>query len=449
MSSSREKVEKPSDSRRIRALAIELLTQYDQSDSSLKDILRRSRIAQQIGQQSMGVVESLCLGVVRFLNTIDFLIARCLTGVPLNRLTKRQRNALRLGVFEVIWKHKDCSEIAEGYLSKYADAKEALACIGQAHLEEYMEGLTISERLSIEYSHPSFLVEVLLKHLGESATIDLMKANNEPPTNYVRPNLLLDAASEGTRELIDEGVSLREDSDLTGLYRLNDSVVNVIKSDAYRSGYVLLQDKSSVFAVQALSPQSGAIVWDACAAPGMKTQLIWEQMNEQGRLVATDLSASRLRVSVRRSQKLGYEKVAFLRADATRPVISAAEKILIDAPCTSTGILSNNPSFKWRLNKKTLFDLMAIQNKILDAILSAYSERPGTEIVYSTCSLLPHEGESQIDSALTRHSVELVDLPPVGEKGYRGFRCSPWVCRFFPHLHDTNGFFVAKLRITG
>jgi 16S rRNA (cytosine967-C5)-methyltransferase len=414
----------------------------------MKDLLRRFRKIQQLGQHNTAIVEALCLGVVRFLNTIDFLIARCFSGMPLNQLPSRERNALRLAVLEVVWKDRDHEEILRSYLSPYAPAQKALGCIDKTRLGELTHELPLCERLSVEYAHPSFLVEVLLDQLGEASAISLMKANNKPPVTYVRNNRLLDSGQEGIQTLCEDGISLQEDHDMPGVYRLLDAVDRVIKSKAYRSGHVLLQDKSSVFAVHALSPQAGRTIWDACAAPGMKTQLVWEEMNAEGRLVATDISFSRLKGTVQRLGKLGCQMVEFMRADATMPVVSKAEKILIDAPCTSTGILSSNPSFKWRLNKKTLFDLMTIQNKILDAILTVYADRAGTEIVYSTCSLLPHEGESQVDSALTRHSIELVDLPEIGEKGYSGFRCSPSVRRFFPHLHGTNGFFVAKMRIS-
>ncbi|TFF92305.1 hypothetical protein EU545_01425 [Candidatus Thorarchaeota archaeon] len=437
-----------SDLRRIRALTIELLTQYDQSGSSMRELLRTFRRGRHIGQQKTGMVDALCLGVVRFLNTIDFLIARCLRRVPLNRMAMRERCALRLAVFEVCWRHRGHRQVSREYLADYPAAKDALECIEKSSLEEFIIDLPVVERLSVEYAHPSFLVEVLTNQLGVPSAIQLMEANNKPPVNYVRSNHLLDSTQAGIHELIGEGVSLKEDGSFEGVYRLADPVNRVIQSEAYRSGHVLLQDKSSVFAVYALSPQPGDTTWDACAAPGMKTQLIWDQMKEVGRLIASDVNATRLRVSQRRAQRLGYSGVAFLRADATRPVVSKAERILVDAPCTSTGILASNPSFKWRLNKKTLFDLMAVQNKILDGILAAYANRPGTEIVYSTCSLLPHEGESQIDSALKSHPIELVELPDIGERGYSGFRCTASVRRFFPHLHDCNGFFVAKMRIS-
>ena len=90
---------------------------------------------------------------------------------------------------------------------------------------------------------------------------------------------------------------------------------------------------------------------------------------------------------------------------------------------------------------------MTIQNKILDGILTAYANQPGTEIVFSTCSILPHEGESQIDSAMKNHQIELLEPYPFGDRGYPKFKCSKYVRRLFPSKHNTSGFFIARMRI--
>jgi 16S rRNA (cytosine967-C5)-methyltransferase len=214
------------------------------------------------------------------------------------------------------------------------------------------------------------------------------------------------------------------------------------------NGQVLVQDKGSVAVAYALDPRPGMKVWDACAAPGMKTQLLWELMEREGVLHATDINSVRLESAKKRAARLGYDEALFSEADAVEAPIEGADLILIDAPCTSTGMLRSHPSYKWRLNKKTMFSLMSIQNKILDGVLAAYADKPGTEIVYATCSLLPHEGESQIDSAMTRHSFDLLQIPLEGSEGYSGFECSDKVLRLFPHRHNSNGFFIAKLRIT-
>ena len=231
------------------------------------------------------------------------------------------------------------------------------------------------------------------------------------------------------------------------VYRVIDDIDSIFSSQPFKDGRLIVQDKASVLTVNVLDPQPGQMIWDACAAPGMKTQLIAEKMQGIGHITASDIYEDRVKAAIGLSKKFRATRTEWICSDASKPSVHDADKILIDAPCTSTGVLQAYPSFKWRLNKETLFALMTVQNKILDAILSDYAEKPGTEVVFSTCSILPHEGESQIDSVLKRHNVELLQPSDCGSRGYPGFDCSAMVTRLFPHKHESSGFFIARLRI--
>jgi 16S rRNA (cytosine967-C5)-methyltransferase len=192
------------------------------------------------------------------------------------------------------------------------------------------------------------------------------------------------------------------------------------------------------FTVQALNLKPGDTVWDSCAAPGQKTQLIAEQIAPSGRVVASERYADRLRIAKERTNLLESVNVEWLHADASKSPVRNVRKILIDAPCSSTGTLNSHPYYKWRLNKQTLLGIMSVQNKILDGIIRRFSD---------TCSVLPHEGESQIDSVLNRYKIELLNPGIPGSDGYPGFECSKSVRRLFPHKHATSGFFIARFRI--
>jgi 16S rRNA (cytosine967-C5)-methyltransferase len=274
-----------------------------------------------------------------------------------------------------------------------------------------------------------------------------MECNNAAHDYYVRANALKNGAEDVISRLVDYGAELEQDPDVNWLYRVDRGIESIVGSKEFKDGRVLIQDKASVLTVMTLNPRPGETVWDACASPGMKTQLICELMKGRGRIAATDIYSNRARVGRERTGLLGCENVEWLQADASRSPVVGADKILVDAPCTSTGVLRSHPSFKWRLNKARLLNLMSVQNKILDGVLTTYDGKPGTEIVYATCSILPHEGESQIDSAMMKHKFELIPGPTLGSPGYPNFKCSERVCRLFPHRHGTSGFFIAHLRI--
>lgn len=429
-------------------LTLRLLSEYNSAAVTMRELLRQIEVHLKDEMSIRGYVESRSLGVIRYLNTIDYLAIRALGRKNLSDLSNREQSLLRLAAFEGRWIKTPMSTELSSLLQE-SGLEEAARRSVNFDIERNTENLPPSNALGVRLSHPTFLVETFLEHLGIDEAIELMNRNNGARDYFLRVNTLVSDEDSVLSLLKAKSIELAPEPEVPGIFRVTQGVTELFDSDEFRNGRILVQDKGSVAVAIALDVKPGMRVWDACAAPGMKTHLLWELMSSKGQLTATDINADRLETAKSRCSSLGCEGVSFVKADAATAPISDAEKILIDAPCTSTGILRSHPSFKWRLNKATLMSIMAIQNKILDGILTAYSTRPGTEIVFATCSLLPHEGESQIDSAMTRHSFELLEIPVKGSPGYSGFECSDKVIRLFPHRQNSNGFFIAKMRITG
>ena len=428
----------------IRNRALQALIQFEQSDTSLKTVLREMQTTT-TDVSEIHTSSSLSLSVIRYRNTIDYLLTRFLKNQKLSNLNIRDRNILRLVLYETKWLDLDL----ETTLSLYPKIKNshlrAVTLALNSDLDELVQNSPLVNKLSIKYSHPTFLVKTLLDNMPLEDTIQALKENNSSRNYYLRLNRL---KNEDTSILDSiEGVRISEDSTLPGLFTVDEGIEHLVTSQLFYDGLILLQDKSSVFVVEAVDPHPGQTIWDSCAAPGMKTQLIAEKLRTNGKIIASDVYRDRVRAAKDRSQQLNANQIEWILADSTRPVVTSANKVLIDAPCTSSGILQSYPSFKWRLNKDTLFSLMTIQNKLLEGIISSYQNRSDTEIIFSTCSMLPHEGESQIDNVLSKYNVELLDPVVPGTHGYPGFNCSDQVTRLFPHKHKTGGFFIARLRL--
>ncbi len=424
----------------VRSEAVQALIRFEESSTSMKTLVREMQTT------SVDAVhlQSLALSVIRYRNTIDYLLTRAFGKKGFQNLDIESKNILRLLLYETKWLNADLDEAP----SSFPSSKQFLSRLRKVislDLDVAFQNMPEVNRLSLRYSHPTFLVKTLLDNLPVNETVELLKSNNSKRSYYLRPNMLHKDTASIISSLSD--VQLL-DSELANVSEVVQGIDHVVSSQHFQEGRILIQDLASVVTVKSLDPQPGEKVWDSCAAPGMKTQIIAELMQGQGEIIATDMYEARVRVAQERAQVLNASQIQWLQADATKPVVLDADRILIDAPCTSTGILQAYPSFKWRLNKETLFSLMTIQNKILDGILTAYSDRPGTEIVFSTCSILPHEGESQIDSAMKRHNIELLEPYPYGDRGYPKFKCAKYVRRLFPHKHNTSGFFIAKMRIT-
>ena len=428
----------------VRESAISILESHESSQIPIRTLIRETLDKQLMSLHDRVFLNKLTLGVTRYRNTIDYILRRVQTSETEEQLVTKHLHSHRLALLEARWLHTPIKELTEEYFSENLRLIGLLKRAINLDLARAIAKQPITNRLSIQYSHPTFLVETLMKNLPKEEALALMTSNNEPHVYYVRKNSLL--SSDDIPSCINGlDVQYKQDRDLAWLYQVTDGIDKVISSEEFKTGHILIQDKASVMAVLALNPEPGDRIWDACAAPGQKTQLIWELMQQNGRLVAMDFNEERVASARNRCKGLGCEDVEWISGDASRIELEGINKILIDAPCSSTGMMRSHPSFKWRLNKETLMSTMTIQNKILEAILT---RNPGVEVVYATCSILPHEGESQIESVCSKHEIEFQDLSIAGSYGYKSFEVSKHVRRFFPHVHDTNGFFISKIVAT-
>jgi len=438
----------PKNVRGARANALRALEEYHRKPRPIMSILREAETPSEYSDETRIHTNSLAAGVIKHLNTIDFLIARGLGARKPSQLDGRERSRLRLAVFECRWFGTTLETLSDEYLKQNPRMESVVKKAIEIDVERATQRLSTASKLSVRYSHPSFMVETLLDNLPEDDVLELLKANNGGRHYYIRANKFKEGHEIMPSIASELGAIIEPDVDIQGLYSVTRNIDKIVGSKPFQDGSILIHDKASVLTVHALDLKPGDAVWDSCAAPGQKTQLIAEQVVPGGRVVASERYADRLRIAEERTNLLESVNVEWLHADASKSPVRNVRKILIDAPCSSTGTLNSHPYYKWRLNKQTLLGIMSVQNKILDGIIERFSDRPGTEIVYATCSVLPHEGESQIDSVLNRHKIELLvpDIP--GSDGYPGFECSESVRRLFPHKHATSGFFIARFRIT-
>ncbi|NHK30900.1 MAG: RsmB/NOP family class I SAM-dependent RNA methyltransferase [Asgard group archaeon] len=422
-----------------------ILAKYEKSQDTIRNIIRQHLNEKDFSNIIAATIQSLSIGVIRYLNTINFILKQIIKQKSIKGISSSDMIRLRLALFEGKWQ-----EIPYQNLISIIKTEEHLKILVEAlifDLKTRVRSINFYSRNSLLHSHPTFLIETLSEKLGRRETIELLEKNNSPAISYLRINQLIQNPNEILSILKENGVILKKDIDIPFLFEIKEGLTTIVNSDYFTKGEIFIQDKASVIAVKTLNPEPGDIVLDACAAPGMKTHLIWELMKSKGRLIASDINYNRLKSTQQRFQSFGIKNIEWINNDSSKTSILNANKILIDAPCTSTGIIQSHPSYKWRLNKKWLFSIMTIQNKILEGIITRYSEKPGTEIVYATCSVLPHEGENQIDSILERYNIELLEGPKQGSLGYANYECTQKVRRFFPHIHGTNGFFISHIRI--
>lgn len=261
--------------------------------------------------------------------------------------------------------------------------------------------------LGVRESHPDILVERWTRRYGSEPTRLLCRWNNTRPRVAVQPNSLrigMDAFRERLREA---GVDAEPHPFAPETFLVLNRGIRVEDVPGYGDGLFGIRDPSTETAVALLDPQPGETVLDACAAPGGKACRIAERMDNRGQLVAADVHRDRLTLLQSNLDRMRVSCATVARCDLTDPKALATlpirrfDRILLDVPCTNTGVLGRRPDARWRFGEQRLRDMTAAQRALLDAARNLL--RPGGRLVYSTCSLEPEEGEWMIRDWLSAH----------------------------------------------
>lgn len=295
-------------------------------------------------------------------------------------------------------------------------------------------------RLSV----PKWLYEKMLPLLGEQETWKLFESFRERFW-WLRINTFRGSEERVIRELENEGVELEVHRELPYMIRVLRSPRPIRLLKAVKEFRVIPQDLASAVAVEHLDVRPGEVILDMCAAPGVKTSLISMLSEGEARVIAVDISRRRLIASKYLLKKLGVPEtsVNLVLADSTHLNVRSVDKVLLDAPCSNSGAIGKDPGIGVTLTQGKVEFYSSIQLKLLSKALQT-----SDLVVYSVCSILPEEGEEIITKALSSFEDFQVSphrLAKLCSNGYPGYPISGTVCRMFPHIHSSDGFFIARL----
>lgn len=431
------------------ALAIEALSWMAYEGISERSALFRA--AEQLRIQDPGDLRNafkLIIETTRFQNKLDFLISQAIAETMFEQAPHGITSLLRIIAYE-----KFVAGARERRLIQLANLGRRILGWKTLHRYEGAIGriasratpptldLSDHDRISLETCHPRWLVEKLTRTFGRADAIAILRRNLKPMPTYARLNTVK-VTSTNEEEKIVKLLHAERVQQVPDVLRLSGS--SAALRDLAESGKIVIQDLASITATLVAAPEPGDTVLDVCAAPGNKTTHLAALMLNRGTIYSIDISGKRLSHWTREIDRTGTTIAAGVRADARRiPLNLRADVVLLDAPCSNTGVLARTPSIKWRIAPTLILDLARRQR----AILREASEhvKPEGTLVYCTCSILPEENELVIDDFLSRNpSFELIRQTPfLGTHGLRGFdKCQ----RFYTHLHDCNGYFIAKMR---
>ena len=295
--------------------------------------------------------------------------------------------------------------------------------------------------MSLRYSHPQALVERFLARLGTEKTKAMLELNNRPAPVSLRVNLLRAAPQEAAAALEQEGVRVRPACMASFLEAENTGALTELR--AFREGLVTVQDPAASLPAYAAAPQPGMHVLDCCAAPGGKSFLLAQLMDDRGEILSCDLHENKLPRIEEGARRLGIGCISTRAADAAAPAAElrgAFDIVLADVPCSGFGVIRKKPEIRYKTPEQTA-SLPPLQLSILEG--AADCVKPGGVLVYSTCTLLPEENEGVIAGFLSRHSEfgrEPVPLPEPFGRAEEGER-TVW-----PFEYETDGFYLCRLR---
>ena len=434
-------------------LAIETLSWIELK--RLGERLAFAKAARQLGIEDskvIGLAHKMVSETLRRKNLIDFLLNSALAPQSLNDFRLGPRAFLRLYVYETKMVNGDSEKavsiarMGRSILGwrELQGIEETLGEILSIQLDSVLKGVGDEEKVGLLTYHPTWFVKYCFKLLGRNEALRFLEKATEIPPTYVRINTLKASEEKLLKRVEGDGVILEKVQQLKYAYRVVKSRKPLIRTRSFRDGLFFLQDKASCLAAEIANPQVGATVLDVCAAPGAKTTHLAQLMENEGAIYSVDYSRRRMEVWKRETKRMGVKTAAPIVADARKPlpINLSADLVILDPPCTSTGTFSRMPSAKWRLTKRSMLGMAKFQWEMLDRCAEHVKE--GGFLVYSTCSITVEENEMLIEKFLKWHpEFKLVETSPrIGLPGLRGqTKCQ----RLYPHIHDSNGFFVAKL----
>ena len=389
----------------------------------------------------------LVYGMLRRRSWIDAILADRVSGGP-SRLDADVADLLRVGAYQLL---------AMGSVPAYAAIAQTVELVKRRHgigasklanavlrridRERDALGITrptdITDALSLEYSHPRWIVARWLARFGEADTRALLAANNGEAPLVARPYHVVREQLEAMLEAA--GVETTDAPLVADSVVLAGGVTSLTELGAFKQGLFHLQDPASTLVTRYACVASGSTVADLCAAPGGKAR---ELARGAGIVLAGDASRVRLLRVRENVKRLDASNIFPFVGDATAPALRDMDAVLVDVPCTGTGTFRRHPDARWRLKASDLAVLPATQRAILRAAATAV--RPGGLLVYSTCSLELEENDEQVARFLAEHSDWTLEPPPEGV--VPASVLDGGCLRVLPQLHATDGAFAARFR---
>ncbi len=449
------------DPKNARLTALAVLNRMDREDLTL-DAMMVTVFNQlpTMTARDRALTQTIVYGVLRWQHRLDAYIAH-FSKTPLKRIDPIVRNLLRMGMYLLLYLDRiPASAVvhttveltkphAPPWVVRFVNGLLRETTRHQGQLPSLIPQKNTIDNLAIDKSMPVWLLKRWMKRFGKKDTAALCDAINLIPDITLRINSLKTQRGQAAEALLTEAGKVTPTRYSPVGIMLSGIKRTIAQMAPFESGLFQVQDEAAQLVSMILNPQPGDTILDACAGLGGKTCHIAQLMQNTGIVTALDKSAAKLNLLKQELKRLGITCVTTTQADwyqdTLPPTLPQFDRILLDAPCSGIGVIRRNPDIKWRAEKSNLGRYSRQQRLFLERL--APLVRSGGILVYAVCSFEPEENESVVNGFLKNHSeFAKEDIGQIDSNGVAALGCRDGFLRTFPHRHNMDGFFAARLK---
>ena len=436
-----------------RNVALEVINRANKTGSYANLLLPKIFEKNHLSPKDKALATQLAYGTLRNQGTLDWIIKQCAS--PNKAIKPRVMDLLRLGAYQIYYLDRvpvsaavnETVELSKKHFPKqvgdFVNAVLRKVSANKKKIKFDSLKANFAEYLSVKYSHPIWLSNMLLGRFGKQKAEAICKADNKTPALNVRVNTLRISIEAFEKLLVKKGYEF-ERSKLASdclIIESNGPIDNIF---GYKEGLFSVQDQSSALVSHIVDPKSGHRVIDVAAAPGGKTVHMAALMKNKGAIIASDSSAARLALLDPLRKRLKIKIIIPLAVDARRLTMyvkRTVDKVLVDAPCSGLGTLARRPDERWRKSEEQIHSLSRLQLEILDSVSPLVKK--GGDLIYSVCTLTKEETDNVCEDFLSYHpEFELVDIKDFLPKGTKAN--SKYGIQILPYQFNSDGMFIAK-----
>jgi len=436
---------------RTRRIALKIINKATSRNRRLSDVTAEvfRNEAINLDDKDRRFITMLVQGTVRLSRKLDWKIKQVFIG-DYNDLRENLKIILRLGVYQLDYMDSvpdyaavtttvNLAKIIHKNLGGLANAvlRTIIKECNKIIIDENTPLSTISEYLS----HPEWLINKWIKDYSFDSAKSMAEWNNKHPNIWFRVNNLEYSPTKFKNYLKKNEIEFEQFKYIPDFITTSKNQ-ELIKCDIFNDGKITIQDPSAGLIVKLVNPQKDESIVDLCAAPGGKTSYMADRLDNTGHIHAFDIDQNRINRLVETLDRLKIINTDVKLLNITTDKIEMTNKMLIDVPCTGTGVMSKRADIRWRRTIDEILEMHLLQRKILWAASNYIN--PNGVIIYSTCSIEPEENYMVIDAFLKSHpqysiesAINYVPSEFVDERGG---------LFIFPPHHNIDGVFSVRLR---